>query len=119
LTDTPIQRCEVSPSLVEFYVSCARGEREFHIIRVAFGRVSCDCAAYKVCKHALSSVGRPALHCIFQLRAATDLETIDEIVNFYAPSIRPLPEALRSLVRREYYACDERIRRSGVLAKAA
>lgn len=119
MTRQPIERCEVAPGYVEYYTPCASGQHGQHIVTVSNGYVLCDCAAFGICKHQLSSVGRPALHCVFQLRAARDLEDVQAIVDVYSPAVRELPAALRSLVRREYGHRDEQVRRSGSLAQQA
>lgn len=115
LTHQPIQRCEVTPGYEEYYAPCQSGKRDGHTVTVTQGRVVSDTPACKIDKYILASVGRPALHCIFQLRAAQDIAWLDEVVDFYAAELRPLPELLKNLVRLEIHHQRERIYRSGAM----
>lgn len=115
MTLQAIMRFEVAPGYVEMYAPCGSGRHDFHIITVSGGYAFCDCEARVICKHILASVGRPALHAIFQIRAAQDLKWLEEVVDKYSPEVRELPDVLRRMVRAEWNHRDEAIRRSGGL----
>jgi hypothetical protein len=115
MTHQPIQRCQVTPGYVEMYVPCGSGKHGFHVVTESGGYVICDCEARGICKHVLSSVGRPALHCIQQLRWARDIADLDDAFDFYAPAIREIPDSLKNLVRLEIHRQRERIYRSGAM----
>jgi hypothetical protein len=101
---------DVAPGYREYYTPCGSSHAG-HIVTVTEGRAVCDCAAFGVCKHVLSSYGRVALHCIQQLRWSRDIEDVQAALDYYEAELYRLPAALRNLVTLEAQACRERFNR--------
>jgi hypothetical protein len=97
-------------------VPCTSGERAFHMVTVKDDLVTCDCPARAICKHVLSSVGRPVAQFAMQARWSEDLETLREVVRFYSEGLRWLPLPLREIARAEYQAARERLSASRAIA---